>query len=107
MRGGEGDDEVTGGFGPDRISGGAGDDLVSGGFDNDSITGDAGDDELDGGPGRNTYLAGDGNDVVDAANGVRETRVNCGAGRRDVVRADANDRVRGCERIFRLERSTR
>ena len=56
---------------------------------------------------RDRYLGGAGNDEINAANGVRETRINCGSGRRDVVRADASDRVRGCERIFRLRRSAR
>ena len=106
MRGRDGDDDVAGGFDRDFISGGDGDDRLAGGFGNDSLTGDAGDDRLQGGDGRNVYLAGDGNDVVDSANGVRETRVNCGRGR-DTVRADANDRVRGCERVFRLQRADR
>ncbi len=41
------------------------------------MTGDAGEDRLIGGPGRNQYLGGDGDDEIDAANGVRETRINC------------------------------
>jgi hypothetical protein len=70
------------------------------------MTGDAGEDRLIGGPGRNQSRRRR-DDEIDAANGVREARINCGAGRRDMVRADANHRVRGCERIFRLRRSAR
>jgi hypothetical protein len=41
-----------------------------------------------------------GNDRIDAANGFKD-RISCGSGT-DVVRADANDRVSGCERVYRL-----
>jgi len=43
-----------------------------------------------------------GNDQIDAANGAVE-RIECGAGT-DVVRADAGDRLRNCDRIYRLRR---
>src|SRR3712207_9465510 len=73
---------------------------LSGGLDADRLSGGAGDDKIDGGDGRNRYFGGSGRDVVDAANGSVE-RIDCGSGR-DVVRADARDRLRGCERVFRL-----
>jgi len=44
-----------------------------------------------------------GNDNITAANGRRE-KVNCGAGRRDKVRADRTDRILGCEIVLRLRR---
>jgi hypothetical protein len=42
--------------------------------------------------------------VIDAANGAGE-RIDCGPSR-DLVRADASDRLAGCERVFRLQRVT-
>jgi Ca2+-binding RTX toxin-like protein len=69
-------------------------------LDGDRLSGGDGNDRIDGGDGRNRYLGGAGRDVIDAANGSVET-ISCGTGR-DVVRADAGDRLRGCERVFRL-----
>jgi hypothetical protein len=37
---------------------------------------------------------------VSAANG-RSERVNCGSGGADIARVDGNDRVSGCEIVFR------
>jgi Ca2+-binding RTX toxin-like protein len=93
-------DDMEGGRGADRMNGGDGNDRIAGGLGGDRLTGGDGNDRIDGGDGRNTYSGGDGNDAIDAANGSTE-RIRCGAGR-DVVRADATDRLSGCERVFRL-----
>jgi Ca2+-binding RTX toxin-like protein len=96
LSGGSGRDTLSGGGGNDRLSGGSGRDGLSGGSGGDRLSGGGGIDRLSGGRGRNFYSAGAGNDVVNSANRRRET-VNCGIGPRDRVRADANDRLRGCE----------
>jgi Ca2+-binding RTX toxin-like protein len=96
LSGGSGNDRLSGGSGRDRLSGGGSNDRLSGGGGNDRLSGGGGVDRLAGGPGRNAYSAGAGNDVVNSANRKKET-VDCGAGRRDRVRADARDRLRGCE----------
>ena len=91
---------MSGGDDADTIRGGDGNDRLSGGLDGDRLIGGDGNDLIDGGDGRNSYSGGAGRDVIDAANGSVET-INCGSGR-DTVRADSTDRVRGCERVFRL-----
>ena len=60
LKGGDGDDTVTGGAGNDELWGeggfelwsGDGDDVISGGAGNDTIFGNQGDDTVSGGPGR-------------------------------------------------------
>ena len=96
LSGGRGRDNLSGGGKGDRLSGGAARDRLSGGGGRDRLSGGGGPDRLSGGGGRNSYSAGGGNDFVNADNGKRET-VNCGRGRRDRVRADAVDTLRGCE----------
>jgi hemolysin type calcium-binding protein len=96
LSGGSGRDRLFGGGSNDRLSGGGGNDRLSGGGGNDQLSGGGGVDRLAGGRGRNSYSAGAGNDVVNSANRKKET-VNCGGGRRDRVRADARDSLRGCE----------
>ncbi|MFY9330223.1 MAG: hypothetical protein WAO41_00920 [Candidatus Nanopelagicales bacterium] len=65
----QGNDSLLGGAGDDRLFGGAGDDLINGGPGNDSIEGESGRDDMRGGSGRNS---------IDAADGVADTRVDCG-----------------------------
>ena len=103
MAGGAGRDSVRGGSGSDRISGGSNNDVMTGDANNDRISGDGGNDRISAGSGRNSVFGGSGNDRINVANGQRD-RVDCGRGRRDRVRADAADRVRGCERIQRIRR---
>ena len=98
--GNAGADRLTGGDGNDKLAGNNGNDRLSGGDGNDRLQGGAGKDGLSGGDGRNAYSAGGGNDSVNSVNGTRE-RVNCGGGRRDRVRADRADRLRGCETVTR------
>ena len=109
MSGGAGNDRLSGGTGKDRQSGGAGSDRQSGGPGADSLAGAAGRDSLDGGPGADSLNGGrgssvlvgrGGNDRISSVNRARD-RINCGPGRRDQVRADAQDLLRGCELVTR------
>ena len=100
VSGEDGSDRLSGGEGKDSVSGGRGNDVVSGGNGNDRLGGGAGNDKINGGQGVNTYSGGAGNDNIVAANGRRET-IDCGSGRRDTVRADRTDTVRGCETVIR------
>jgi Ca2+-binding RTX toxin-like protein len=99
LLGGPGKDIVQGGAGADRPDGGAGDDVLQGGAGNDVLVGGEGNDTLTGGPGRDRLAAGPGDDVVNSLDGVAET-VDCGEGI-DLARADASDRLIGCERVIR------
>ena len=96
-----GNDRASGGEGNDTVSGGDGNDTISGSNGNDRLGGGAGNDKINGGQGLNSYSGGAGNDNIMAANGRRET-IDCGSGRRDKVRADRTDTVRGCETVQRL-----
>jgi Ca2+-binding RTX toxin-like protein len=58
VRGGLGNDVLTGNDGPNVIGGGAGDDAVHGGGGDDTLTGDAGSDTLSGDRGNDTLFAG-------------------------------------------------
>ncbi len=75
LKGGRGDDTLTGGAGDDvlrgrrgadTLEGGAGDDTLRGGRGADTLTGGAGDDTLTGGRGADTFVfaAGDGADTI-------------------------------------------
>jgi Ca2+-binding RTX toxin-like protein len=94
-----GDDGVSGNAGDDRVSAGSGDDRAYGRSGDDGVSGNAGDDRVDGGGGNDRLFGRGGNDLVDARDGQRDV-VYCGTGR-DTVRADREDLLRGCERIFR------
>jgi hypothetical protein len=101
LDGGAGNDALTGGEDNDKLAGGDGNDRLNGGGGRDSLSGGAGKDKLTGGESRNKYKAGAGNDSVSAANGIRES-VDCGAGSKDKATVDANDKVKGCERVKRV-----
>ena len=101
VRAGAGNDRVRGGGGGDCLDGQRGNDVLLGQAGPDRLTGGPGADTLSGGAGRNVLKGGPGNDRISAANGVRDT-VDCGRGRRDAVKADRADRLRGCERVRRV-----
>jgi Ca2+-binding RTX toxin-like protein len=74
IRGGEGDDELVGGAGADKLIGGPGDDelagrggndLLIGGPGADTLVGGAGDDILRGGTGRNNLIGGPGQNTIE------------------------------------------
>ncbi len=68
--GGFGDDTLDGGDGKDTLSGGVGDDVLDGGKGRDTLSGDDGDDTLDGGGGKDTLLGGAGDDTLDGGGGA-------------------------------------
>jgi Ca2+-binding RTX toxin-like protein len=99
-----GDDLERGRGGDDCLVAAAGRDHLLGGGGWDRLTGGGGADWLDGGVGRNAYDAGPGNDRINARNGRRDL-VDCGPGE-DRVRADAIDRLVGCEHQTRPSTGT-
>ncbi|MFD9700498.1 calcium-binding protein [Lentzea sp. NPDC059081] len=70
QHGGDGDDSLQGGSGPDVLLGGDGDDTMTGGLGPDQLFGGDGDDVLDepvGDAGGNLLQGGPGNDKIDGA----------------------------------------
>jgi hypothetical protein len=91
IRGGAGNDRLTGSGTGNSLYGGPGDDTLLGGAGRDRITP---------GAGRDVVAAGAGADRVNARDGARD-QISCGAGR-DTVRADRVDAVaRDCEVVRR------
>jgi Ca2+-binding RTX toxin-like protein len=89
LRGGDGNDNLTGSNFADLLFGGAGDDLVHGAQGDDSIDGGAGNDRLRGADGNDSIAGGlgadifngsYGNDVFDAHDGVADQTLNGGPG---------------------------
>jgi Ca2+-binding RTX toxin-like protein len=100
IRGGAGNDFLTGdasnnmiwgGDGNDTIHGGDGNDALYGERGNDDISGDAGNDFLSGGPGADSFQGGDGNDLIDADDGEIDTFIDCGNGDSDVALSNVGD----------------
>jgi RTX calcium-binding nonapeptide repeat (4 copies) len=97
MVGSRGDDVFTAGSGRDCVLMGRGNDRAYGGAGADVLLGGPGKDRLIGGRGRDNISGGSGDDRIGARDGQRD-RIVCGPGR-DVVRADAVDRIgSSCER---------
>ncbi|WP_179379156.1 Hint domain-containing protein [Jannaschia marina] len=67
LRGGGGNDRITGGTGSNEIDGGDGDDTLSGNAGNNNLTGGDGDDVLFGDTGSGNLLGGDGDDIIVAS----------------------------------------
>ncbi len=67
IKGGEGDDEVTGSDDDETLIGNGGDDVISGGDGADTLYGGAGNDVIADGAGADCVLAGTGDDIVQAA----------------------------------------
>lgn len=117
LRGGSGNDVLTGdglaniiwgGGGDDTISGGGGNDAIYGEGGNDTIHGDsattlpagqvAGDDFISGGPGMNTLFGDAGNDLIDNTAGTSQGSIDCGLGDSDVAMSSAySDMLTACE----------
>jgi Ca2+-binding RTX toxin-like protein len=108
VRGGAGNDTITGddngnvlwgGPGDDTISGGPGADMIYGETGNDTLSGDAGNDFIYGGPGVNT-IYGDtkdntsiiGNNMIDNTEGTNGT-VDCGYGTFDILFSDLKETI--------------
>jgi len=88
LRGGAGDDEITGGNGSDELRGNDGDDLIIGGSGNDQIFGGNGNDELIGGLGGDMLEGGDGDDELFGSEG--NDALSGGDGR-DLLSGDEGD----------------
>ena len=84
---------------PDHLSGTATGDVLYGYGGNDEIDGLAGDDLINGGAGADVLSGGAGNDRIAAADGTQDV-VRCGPGR-DIVTADMEDPLSGCEVVSR------
>lgn len=91
LRGGEGNDRLTGTNLAERIEGFGGNDLILGLGGNDILVGGAGNDTLNGGAGRDRLIGGTGNDlyIIDRFDTIVETA----AGGVDTVRADFTYRL--------------
>jgi Ca2+-binding RTX toxin-like protein len=89
LRGGGGNDTLTGSNIDDLIAGGGGNDVITGYSGNDDLRGDEGDDQLygndgnddmTGGTGADAFVAGNGNDILRALDSVADTSLSGGAG---------------------------
>lgn len=117
LRGGSGNDVLTGdglaniiwgGGGDDTINGNGGNDAIYGEAGNDTIHGDsattlptgqvAGDDFISGGPGMNTIFGDAGNDLIDNTAGTSMGSIDCGIGDSDVgMSSPFSDTMTACE----------
>ncbi len=90
------------------LIGGRGVDVLIGGTGADRLKGNNGRDSLRGRKGADVYKGGRGSDTLQTLDGIRDTKILCGNGRRDLLRADAKDpRPRGCELGKRARRGKR
>ena len=90
---GAGEDSVDGGAGLDTINGGNGNDSLFGNLDNDVITGGDGNDTVDGGFGHDNINGQNGTDTIDG--GFGNDTLNGAAGNDLVEGGPDNDRVLG------------
>jgi Ca2+-binding RTX toxin-like protein len=91
-----------GGLGPPGILttlvGGDGVDTLFGGFGPEILKGNNGRDSLRGRQGPDVYKGGRGNDTLQTLDGAHDTFISCGAGTRDLLRADKSDpKPKSCE----------
>lgn len=111
VRGGTGDDELTGdnddnvligGAGDDVLDGGAyGEDVLSGGAGADRLAGNEFADRLSGGPGADVLDGGAGDDQLLAFGDGTADTLTCGDGE-DGIESEPADTVTGCERFDAL-----
>jgi len=98
VKGGSGDDDITGGPFNDRLRGGSGNDVIRGAQGNDRIWGNSGNDEIRGGTGKDRAYGGRGADTLLMADGEFDRKVRGGKGA-DTCDCDANDNVRSARRL--------
>jgi Ca2+-binding RTX toxin-like protein len=90
----------NGGAGNDTLIGTPSGGILEGGNGRDTIIGGARSDLISGGHGKDRISAGAGGDEIGTVDGAKD-RVACGGGR-DRVRADAKDKLHGCELVKRV-----
>jgi glucose/arabinose dehydrogenase len=86
VRGGTGNDQLTGNGASNRLDGGDGDDMLSGGDGDDELIGGAGNDRLNGGLGADRMVGGDGNDSYEVDD-AEDVVVEFAGGGTDLVTA--------------------
>jgi hypothetical protein len=104
VRGGDGDDHLTGTSASNKIWGGAGNDVIVGGDGDDFLYGGDGNDQIDGQEG-NDYLYGEGgDDVLTGGNGddlldgyPGQNSLDGGGGDGDICVTTSTDTKTGCE----------
>lgn len=90
------------------LIGGRGVDVLVGGNASDKLKGNNGKDSLRGRKGADVYKGGRGSDTLQTLDGLADTAISCGDGRRDLIRADAVDpEPRSCELGKRGSRAKR
>lgn len=90
------------------LIGGRGVDVIVGGNGADTLKGNTGRDSLRGRQGVDVYKGGRGSDVLQTLDGIADTFISCGDGRRDLIRADRVDpRPKSCELGNKKRRSKR
>jgi predicted extracellular nuclease/2',3'-cyclic-nucleotide 2'-phosphodiesterase (5'-nucleotidase family) len=90
LTGTAGDDEIFGRNGDDKIQGLAGNDVISGGNGDDDLSGNQGDDVVSGGNGDDTLSGGDGDDELSGGNGDDDVSGDAGD---DLLSGDRGDDV--------------
>ncbi len=111
LRGGKGNDRVSGANGDDRASGGAGDDGMQMFAGSDRARGGPGRDSIDGGRDGDRLAGNRGRDRLDAGFGLTGDpgdgavdRLNCGPSKRDhAFEVEPDDVARKCEQVSRQD----
>ena len=93
IRGGDGDDVIFGLGGKDKLWGGDGNDTIDGGSVDDKIWGGSGNDLLIGGAGRDKIWGGSGDDTIDGGSG--SDWLGGGSGDDVILGRDGNDDISG------------
>ena len=94
VRGGSGNDTMTGGTSDDKFFGGADDDRLLGNGGRDVLNGQNGNDALFGGAGNDVMAGGSGNDFMDGG-GNGDDRMNGGTGHDRLNGGSGNDTLEG------------
>lgn len=96
LYGNRGPNRFWGRAGNDKITANDGNDVLYGNAGNDTLVGEDGNDTLWGQLGTDTLYGNNGDDKLRALDNVRDSAVNCGAGRDFAAQADPEDPVQDC-----------